>query len=42
MTVRVYHELAQPEQINKCQLNNCDHLCLPRSHYRILLYLIKM
>ncbi|KAK0395085.1 hypothetical protein QR680_001108 [Steinernema hermaphroditum] len=31
MTVRVYHELVQPELPDKCQYHACDHLCLPRS-----------
>ncbi|KAI6171894.1 Calcium binding EGF domain-containing protein [Aphelenchoides besseyi] len=34
MTVRVYHKQAQPEHPNKCANHNCQHLCLPRAHYR--------
>lgn len=32
MTVRVYHEQAQPAHPNKCAGHVCSHLCLPRSH----------
>uniref|UniRef100_A0A1I7Z610 Very low-density lipoprotein receptor n=1 Tax=Steinernema glaseri TaxID=37863 RepID=A0A1I7Z610_9BILA len=31
MTVRVYHELVQPELPDKCAYHTCDQLCLPRS-----------
>jgi hypothetical protein len=34
MTVRVYHEQAQPNHTNKCEKNSCSHLCLPRAHIR--------
>lgn len=34
MTVRVYHEQAQPNITNKCEQNVCSHLCLPRAHLR--------
>lgn len=30
MTVRVYHEKAQPDHPNKCDRSNCEHLCLPK------------
>ncbi|VDK30644.1 unnamed protein product, partial [Anisakis simplex] len=32
MTVRVYHEMAQPEHPNKCAFHDCEHICLPRAH----------
>jgi len=32
MTVRVYHEQAQPNDTNKCEKNTCSHLCLPKAH----------
>lgn len=32
MTVRVYHEMAQPPHPNKCEQHDCEHICLPRSH----------
>lgn len=32
MTVRVYHELAQPDHPNKCFAHDCEHICLPRAH----------
>ncbi|CAD5215557.1 unnamed protein product [Bursaphelenchus xylophilus] len=32
MTVRVYHEQAQPSHPNKCMENNCAQMCLPRAH----------
>lgn len=38
MTIRVYHEQAQPEHIDKCKFSDCDHLCLPRTHYRLSFY----
>lgn len=34
MTVRVYHEQAQPEHTNKCENSDCEHLCLPRAMFR--------
>jgi hypothetical protein len=36
MTVRVYHQMAQPNHTNKCQNHNCgvDALCLPKPRYR--------
>ncbi|KAE9549104.1 hypothetical protein FO519_007686 [Halicephalobus sp. NKZ332] len=32
MTVRVYHEMAQPNHTNKCEMHTCEHICLPRAH----------
>ncbi|VDM24827.1 unnamed protein product [Toxocara canis] len=32
MTVRVYHEMAQPDHPNKCAYHECQHICLPRAH----------
>uniref|UniRef100_A0A915A9Z2 EGF-like domain-containing protein n=1 Tax=Parascaris univalens TaxID=6257 RepID=A0A915A9Z2_PARUN len=32
MTVRVYHEMAQPDHPNKCAGHECQHMCLPRAH----------
>ncbi|VDM94868.1 unnamed protein product [Thelazia callipaeda] len=32
MTVRVYHELAQPDHPNKCADHECEHMCLPKAH----------
>lgn len=37
MTVRVYHELAQPDHPNKCASHECEHMCLPKAHLRMLL-----
>ena len=34
MTVRVYHEMAQPNLTNKCEMHSCDHICLPRAVIR--------
>uniref|UniRef100_A0A7E4VR66 Very low-density lipoprotein receptor n=1 Tax=Panagrellus redivivus TaxID=6233 RepID=A0A7E4VR66_PANRE len=34
MTVRIYHQMAQPDQTNKCQMHQCQHLCLPKAHIR--------
>ncbi|CAD5211098.1 unnamed protein product [Bursaphelenchus okinawaensis] len=34
MTVRVYHQQAQPSHPNKCYSHNCDHMCLPRAHLK--------
>lgn len=34
MTVRVYHEMAQPDHPNKCADHECQHMCLPRAHLR--------
>jgi hypothetical protein len=34
MTVRIFHQMAQPNHTNKCDLHQCDHLCLPRAHIR--------
>lgn len=34
MTVRVYHQQAQPNYIkNKCEFHNCHHICLPTALY---------
>ncbi|KAK6105057.1 Low-density lipoprotein receptor domain class A family protein [Brugia pahangi] len=35
MTVRVYHELAQPDHPNKCASHECEHICLPKAHLPI-------
>ena len=32
MTVRIYHQVAQPKHPNKCELHQCEHLCLPKAH----------
>jgi len=34
MTVRVYHAMAQPNHTNKCEMHNCEHICLPRALIR--------
>uniref|UniRef100_A0A914QEA2 Uncharacterized protein n=1 Tax=Panagrolaimus davidi TaxID=227884 RepID=A0A914QEA2_9BILA len=34
MTVRIFHQMAQPNHTNKCDLHQCDHLCLPRANIR--------
>lgn len=34
MTVRIYHEMAQPNQTNKCEMHTCKHICLPRALIR--------
>uniref|UniRef100_A0AC34R6H9 EGF-like domain-containing protein n=1 Tax=Panagrolaimus sp. JU765 TaxID=591449 RepID=A0AC34R6H9_9BILA len=34
MTVRIYHEMAQPNQTNKCEMHSCEHICLPRALIR--------
>lgn len=39
MTVRVYHEQAQPAHPDKCRFHNCQHLCLPRAHFSKLFYI---
>lgn len=31
MTVRIYHQVAQPNQTNKCSQHTCEHICLPRA-----------
>lgn len=31
MTVRVYHEQAQPKHANKCKYSSCEHICLPKA-----------
>lgn len=33
MTVRVYHEQAQPKHENKCEYSNCE-ICLPKALYK--------
>uniref|UniRef100_A0A1I7TV41 EGF-like domain-containing protein n=1 Tax=Caenorhabditis tropicalis TaxID=1561998 RepID=A0A1I7TV41_9PELO len=34
MTVRIYHQQAQPFMLNKCEQSACEHICLPRAVYR--------
>lgn len=34
MTVRIYHQMAQPNQTNKCERHRCHHICLPRAHIK--------
>uniref|UniRef100_A0A914MTJ3 EGF-like domain-containing protein n=1 Tax=Meloidogyne incognita TaxID=6306 RepID=A0A914MTJ3_MELIC len=34
MTVRVYHEQAQPKHENKCEFSKCQHICLPKALYK--------
>uniref|UniRef100_A0A914XU34 Uncharacterized protein n=1 Tax=Panagrolaimus superbus TaxID=310955 RepID=A0A914XU34_9BILA len=34
MTVRIFHQMAQPNHTNKCDMHKCDHLCLPRAHIK--------
>lgn len=41
MTVRVYHEQAQPSFPNKCENHDCQHLCLPNAFIRKFKHLNK-
>ncbi|KAF7637960.1 EGF-like domain-containing protein [Meloidogyne graminicola] len=34
MTVRVYHEQAQPKHANKCKYSSCEHICLPKALFK--------
>uniref|UniRef100_A0A914PA01 Uncharacterized protein n=1 Tax=Panagrolaimus davidi TaxID=227884 RepID=A0A914PA01_9BILA len=34
MTVRIFHQMAQPNIPNKCEMHACEHLCLPRAYIR--------
>jgi hypothetical protein len=32
MTIKIYHQVLQPEVPNKCANHQCSHLCLPSPH----------
>jgi len=41
MTVRVYHEQAQPKHENKCEFSKCQYICLPKALYSEKIFLLE-